>query len=88
MEAASAASTFDFSKISTISSGFPHPPDAITGIDALSTMDFVNKISYPFLVPSASILVSKISPAPNFSAFFAHVITSTPVPCLPPKIIS
>ena len=45
MEAAKAASTLDFSNISTISLGFPHPPDAITGIDALSTIDFVSKTS-------------------------------------------
>jgi len=28
-----------------MSSGFPHPPDAITGIEALSTIDFVSKRS-------------------------------------------
>ena len=40
MEAASAASTFDSLKTSIISSGFPHPPEAITGIDTESTTAF------------------------------------------------
>ena len=84
MEAAKAASTFDFLKTSTISSGLPHPPDAITGMDTELTISLFSKISYPSFVPSLSMLVSKISPAPSFSTFFAHSMASIPVACFPP----
>ncbi len=46
------------------------PPDAITGIFAFSETRLVSSISYPAFVPSQSILVSNISPAPSSSAFF------------------
>src|SRR3990170_3310833 len=85
MDAASAASTFDFLKTSSICWGSPQPPDAITGIWTESTIAFVRVISNPSLVPSLSILVSKISPAPDFSTFFAHLIASRPVAFFHPQ---
>jgi hypothetical protein len=47
---------------------------------------FVNSMSYPSLVPSLSMLVKRISPAPRFSASLAHSTTSSPVGVLPPWI--
>ena len=62
----------------------PAPPDAITGIFAFSETRLVSSISYPAFVPSQSILVSNISPAPSSSAFFAHSSASIPVFTRPP----
>ena len=46
----------------------------------------VNSKSKPVFVPSLSIDVNSISPAPNRSTFFAHSIASKPVSTLPPLI--
>ena len=70
--AANAASAHPFLKTSIKCSIFPAPPDAITGIftilDNLLNALFEN----PFLVPSWSIDVNKISPAPLFSTSLAQ----------------
>ena len=48
-------------------SSVPAPPDAITGIDTSSAMILVSSRSYPAFVPSQSMLVRRISPAPSCS---------------------
>ena len=58
--------------------------EAITGIETCSAMVRVSSISYPAFVPSQSILVSRISPAPSRSAVCAHSTTSRPISTRPP----
>src|SRR3990172_4240146 len=50
----------------------PTPPEAITGIPTRSAMARVSRMSYPSRVPSRSMLVSRISPAPYRSIPAAH----------------
>src|SRR5574341_652027 len=64
----------------------PAPPDAITGIDTASATARVNSRSYPSRVPSRSMLVSKISPAPRASASRAHSTALRSVPFRPPCV--
>ena len=66
MLAAKTASALPFVIASCKCSRFPAPPDAIRGI--FKSVDIVLSISRsnPSLVPSLSILVSRISPAPLF----------------------
>ena len=47
-------------------------------------ISFVSSISYPAFVPSQSMLVRSISPAPSLSASCAHSSASRPVSYLPP----
>ena len=82
-----AASACVFLKTSNMSFFDPHPPDAITGILILSQIALISSRSYPFSVPSASILVSNISPAPSFSTFFTHSIASIFVDFFPPYVL-
>ena len=69
-EAAKAASTCVSLNTFNISFSDPHPPEAITGIFILSQIALINSISYPFSVPSVSMLVNSISPAPSLFYFF------------------
>ena len=69
---------------SLMCSKVPTPPEATTGIFKLFVMLFVSCKSYPDFVPSLSIEVSKISPAPLFSANKANSKASSPVDSLPP----
>ena len=57
---------------------------AITGILIDLVILFNNSKSYPVLVPSLSIEVRRISPAPLASAFLENSIASIPVFSLPP----
>ena len=50
----------------------------------MSETVLVSSISYPSFVPSQSILVSNISPAPSSYAFIAHSIASIPISTRPP----
>jgi len=63
----------------------PAPPLAMTGISSALKIR-VKFNSKPFLTPSQSIDVSKISPAPRSCASFAHARASLPVSSLPPFI--
>ena len=47
-------------------------------------MVLVSSMSYPAFVPSQSMLVSNISPAPSSAAFMAHSTASIPQSILPP----
>ena len=78
------ASTSVFLKTSNMCSGCPQPPDAIMGMREVRQIALFNLISYPFSVPSASMLVRRISPAPRDSTLLAHSMASIPVPSLPP----
>src|SRR6185369_10773786 len=64
----------------------PTPPEAMTGILTASETARVSARSKPFLVPSRSMLVSRISPAPSCSTFFAHSTVSSPVSLRPPWV--
>ena len=48
----------------------------MTGTDTCSAIVLVSSISYPAFVPSQSILVRRISPAPSSQAFIAHSTAS------------
>ena len=61
---ASAASTGVFSKHSRKCCAEPAPDDAMTGIVTAAFMALTNPISNPELVPSLSMQLSNISPAP------------------------
>src|SRR5207244_3378209 len=71
MEAASAASAAPALKISTKCSGDLAPPEAMTGTDTALEISAVSFVSKPSCVPSRSTEVSRISPAPNATAFVA-----------------
>jgi len=66
----------------------PAPPEAITGMLTASAIALVIGMSYPAWVPSASILVGRICPAPRSSAFFAQSTASIPVGIVPPATIT
>jgi hypothetical protein len=64
--------------------GAPAPPLATTGMfTARLTASSIGR-SYPFLVPSASIDVRTISPAPSSSTRLAQATASSPVGTRPP----
>jgi hypothetical protein len=69
---------------SRICSNSPTQPEAITGIFTFDDISFNIPKSYPDFVPSFSIEVSNISPAPSFSTFSAQEIASIQVASLPP----
>ena len=71
-----AASAFPFVKISLKCSAFPAPPEAMTGMETASLTAFVKAKLNPLFSPSLSILVSRISPAPNSCTCFAQSTTS------------
>jgi hypothetical protein len=58
----------------------------MTGIDTKLAIELVKSRSYPKFVPSLSIDVRSISPAPFFSTIFAYSIASIPVAFLPPWV--
>src|ERR1700733_8471683 len=64
----------------------PTPPEAITGIDTASDTARVSARSKPLLVPSRSMLVSRISPAPSSAILRAHSTASSPVALRPPCV--
>src|SRR5260221_573995 len=67
IDAASTAVAWPWRMPSTRWSRLPTPPDAITGTGTLSAIACVSGRSKPCLVPSRSLEVSKISPAPAAS---------------------
>ena len=76
IDAASAASARPTENTSTKCSGAPAPPDAMTGMPTASETAAVSRQSNPRSVPSASMEVSRISPAPRASASRAHSTAS------------
>src|SRR3984957_9929354 len=72
MEAARAASACPSRKTSTKWLTEPAPPEAMTGIETACATARTNSQSKPARVPSWSIEVSKISPAPRASDSRAH----------------
>src|SRR3990170_74299 len=64
----------------------PTPPEAITGIPTRSTMARVSRMSYPSRVPSRSMLVSRISPAPHSSIRADQSTASISVGVRPPWV--
>src|SRR6266704_2052905 len=82
--AASTASALPSSRTSAICSRLPAPPLATTGTPTASLIRRVMARSNPALVPSASMLLSTISPAPSETARFAHSTASRPVDFRPP----
>jgi hypothetical protein len=64
----------------------PTPPEAITGMLTASLTARVRSRSKPARVPSRSMLVSRISPAPRPAIFCAHATASIPVPRRPPWV--
>ena len=84
MLAASAASALPRPNTSAKCSTVPAPPEAITGIPTASLTAAVNSQSKPARIPSESIEVSRISPAPRASASRAHSTTWRPVGLRPP----
>ena len=61
----------------------PCTPEQITGIETDSDIILFNSISKPLLVPSISIEVINISPAPRLSSSFDQDKTSILVCSLP-----
>src|SRR5215510_10717029 len=72
IDAASPAVAWPSRMPSTRWSRFPTPPEAITGTGTLSAMARVSGRSKPCLVPSRSIEVSRISPAPRETTSWAY----------------
>jgi hypothetical protein len=66
-----------------MSSLFPAPPCAITGIETLSFNIWLNSVSKPCPVPSLSTDVITTSPEPRSATCCAHSKTSIPVYSLP-----
>src|ERR1035438_7053299 len=79
MLAARTASALPSSSTSAMCSKLPAPPLATTGTPTDSLMRRVMTKSNPAFVPSASMLLSTISPAPNDTARLAHSTASRPV---------
>src|SRR3954451_14852256 len=67
-------------------SSVPTPPDAITGTGTASEMARVRSMSNPLPVPSRSIEVKRISPAPRATTSFAYSTASMPVVLRPPWV--
>src|SRR6185369_16066281 len=84
MLAASTASALPSSSTSAMCSRLPAPPLATTGTPTASLIRRVMARSNPALVPSASMLLSTISPAPSETARCAHSTASSPVGLRPP----
>ena len=84
IEAASTASAPPSSTPSTRCSSVPTPPLAMTGTSTTSLTARVSARSKPSRVPSRSIEVSMISPAPSRTASSTHAIASIPVAVRPP----
>src|SRR4051794_13699802 len=86
IEAASTAVAWPWRMPSTRWSRLPTPPEAITGTGTLSAMACVSGRSNPCLVPSRSIEVSRISPAPSDPTSWAYSMASMPVKLRPPWV--
>src|SRR5215471_5600300 len=86
MEAASAASAPPSISPSRRCSRDPAPPDAMTGTVTASATARVSSRSYPSLVPSRSMLVRRISPAPRSTASQAQATASRPAGRRPPCV--
>src|SRR3954451_16087740 len=86
IEAASTAVAWPCRIPSTKWSRLPTPPEAMTGTGTLSAMACVSGRSNPCLVPSRSIEVSRISPAPSDTTSWAYSMASTPVELRPPWV--
>src|SRR5665213_1728792 len=71
---------------STRWSRLPTPPEAITGTGMLSATALVSGMSNPWRVPSRSIEVSRISPAPSETTSWAYSMASIPVELRPPWV--
>ena len=84
MLAARTASAFPSRRTSAMCSRLPAPPLATTGTPTASLMRRVMTRSKPALVPSASMLLRTISPAPSDTARLAHSTASRPVALRPP----
>ena len=81
IEASSAACAT--SSASATCCALPAPPDAITGRSTAAATAAVSSRSYPARVPSASIEVSRISPAPALRASRAQSTARAPVSVVP-----
>jgi hypothetical protein len=66
----------------------PAPPLAITGTATAARARRINSRSKPAFVPSASIELSRISPAPRSTARRAQSMASMPVPRRPPWVVT
>src|SRR5438045_1490032 len=84
IDAASAASAPPAVIASYMWRAVPAPPDAITGRRTASLTALVSSTSYPAWVPSLSMEVSRISPAPNLWPSAAHSTASRPEGRRPP----
>src|ERR1022692_4553936 len=70
------------------SASWPAPPLAITGTSTTWRIARISGRSNPAWVPSASIELSRISPAPSSTARTAHCTASSPAPRRPPWVVS
>src|SRR3954470_2787901 len=86
IDAASTAVAWPWRMPSTRWSRWPTPPEAITGTGTLSAIACVSGRSKPWRVPSRSIDVSRISPAPSETTSWAYSMASMPVPLRPPWV--
>src|SRR5256885_48839 len=86
IDAASTAVAWPWRMPSTRWSRLPTPPEAITGTGMLSAIARVSGMSKPCRVPSRSIEVSRISPAPSETTSWAYSIASIPVEFRPPWV--
>src|SRR3954470_949991 len=86
MLAASTASALPSSTPCARCSRLPAPPEAITGTLTARDTARVSSTSKPSRVPSRSMLVSRISPAPAADMRCAHCTASSPVARRPPCV--
>ena len=75
------------SKTSAKCAGVPAPEEAMTGIDTASFTARISSRSKPDFVPSRSMELSRISPAPSRSQVAASVTASTGRPSRPPLTV-
>ena len=66
----------------------PAPPLAMTGMLTSRRTARISSRSKPSVVPSASIALSRISPAPSSAARTAHSIASRPALLRPPWVVT
>src|SRR5699024_35938 len=69
-------------------SGAPAPPEAMIGTVTAARTAAISSRSKPALVPSPSIELSRISPAPSSAPRRAHSTASTPALRLPPWVVT
>src|SRR4030095_13233774 len=85
IDAASAADAWPLVSTSAKCATFPQPPEAITGTFTASATARVSGTSKPSRVPSRSMLVRRISPAPRSAPSRAQATASRPVGVRPPR---